>query len=414
MISFEKFTLDNGLSVIVNHDKATPIITLNILYNVGSRFEHPDKTGFAHLFEHLMFGGSKNIPDFDKPLEMVGGDNNAFTSTDITNYYISVPKPNLETAFWLESDRMMDLAFSSKSLEVQKNVVTEEFRQRYLNQPYGDTMALLRRLGYKKHPYRWPTIGKEVSHIENATMEDVKTFYHRFYNPQNAIMTLSGDISVKEAKHLAEKWFGDIKNHPSALPELPQEPEQTAKRTETVYRDIPAHAIFKGWKMSPRTHPDYHAFDLISDLLANGDSSRLYQHLVKERKLFTSADAYITGEIDEGMLIVSGHLAEGVTVEAAEAAIDEEINKLRQEPVPDEELQKVKNKAEAMSEFQEISGFNKAYLLSYFELLSDAGEINYEVEKYGIITPGDIMRVASSSLTDSKACVLYYLSGKKV
>jgi predicted Zn-dependent peptidase len=382
-----------------------------VLYTVGSRYEHPEKTGFAHLFEHLMFGGSKNIPDFDKPLEMVGGDNNAFTTTDITNYYINVPGPNLETAFWLESDRMMELAFNKKSLETQKSVVTEEFRQRYLNQPYGDTMALMRKMAYHKHPYQWPTIGKEISHIENATMDDVKAFYHRFYNPQNAILTISGDIKRKEVEPLAEKWFGGIKNHHNTLPELPAEPVQTAKRTTTVTRDIPAHAIYKGWKMSSRMHADYHVFDLISDILANGDSSRFYQHLVKEKQLFTSADAYITGEMDEGMLIVSGNLAAGVSPEAAEAAIDEEIARISQEPVADEELQKVKNKAEAMNEFQEISGFNKAYLLSYFELLRDAQELNYEVEKYGVITPGDILRVASTALTEAKASVLYYLSG---
>lgn len=413
MISFEKFTLDNGLRIILNQDTTTPIITVNILYKVGSKYEHPEKTGFAHLFEHLMFGGSKNIPHFDTPLEKVGGDNNAFTNTDITNYFIHIPKPNLDTAFWLESDRMLDLAFNEKSLEVQKNVVSEEFRQRYINQPYGDTMAYVRAMVYKEHPYQWSTIGKDISHIENATMDDVKDFYHRFYNPDNAIMTLTGNISKQEVKPLVEKWFGEIPNHKTTHAQLPQEPEQKEKRTTTVEKDIPSHAIYKAWKMAPRKHPDYYTFDLISDILANGDSSRLFQKLLKEKKLFTSIDAYITGEMDSGMLIVSGNLSDGVSMESAEQAIDEEISNLQENLVDKTELQKVKNKIEAINEFQEISGFNKAYLLSYFELLGDAGEVNHQVENYRKVRAEDIRRVAKTQLTDEKSSVLYYLSKHK-
>ncbi|MGM0567336.1 MAG: M16 family metallopeptidase [Bacteroidota bacterium] len=410
MISFEKATLNNGLKIILNQDKTTPIITLNLLYNVGSRFENPNKTGFAHLFEHLMFGGSKNIPEFDTPLEKVGGDNNAFTNTDITNYFIHVPKPNIETAFWLESDRMLDLAFSEKSLEVQKNVVAEEFRQRYINQPYGDTLALLRDLAYDVHPYQWPTIGKEISHITNATMDDVKSFYNRFYNPDNAILTLSGDVNPGTVLPLIEKWFADIPNAGTQIPELPQEPPQTEKKTRTVTKDIPTHAIYKAWKMPPRMHKGYHACDLITDILANGDSSRLYQNLLKKRKLFTTIDAYITGEMDAGMLIITGNLAAGVKMEDAEKAIDEEVDKLLNEEVSLDELTKVQNKIEALSEFQEISGFNKAYLLSYFELLGDASAINQETKKYRSIKPEDILHVAQEYMQPEQSSVLYYLS----
>ncbi len=410
MISFEKATLSNGLKIILNQDKTTPIITLNLLYNVGSRFENPNKTGFAHLFEHLMFGGSKNIPEFDTPLEKVGGDNNAFTNTDITNYFIHVPKPNIETAFWLESDRMLDLAFSEKSLEVQKNVVAEEFRQRYINQPYGDTLALLRDLAYDVHPYQWSTIGKEISHITNATMDDVKSFYNRFYNPDNAILTLSGDISGKSVLPLIEKWFAGIPNAGTQIPDLPQEPPQTKKKTKSVTKDIPAHAIYKAWKMPPRKHKDYHACDLITDILANGDSSRLYQNLLKKRKLFTTIDAYITGEMDSGMLIITGNLASGVKMEDAENAIDEEVNRLLNERVSLDELTKVQNKVEALSEFQEISGFNKAYLLSYFELLGDASAINQETKKYRSVKPENILHIAQEYMQPEQSSVLYYLS----
>ena len=410
MISFERAKLNNGLKILINQDRTTPIITLNLLYNVGSRYEDPNKTGFAHLFEHLMFGGSKNIPEFDTPLEKVGGDNNAFTNTDITNYFIHVPKPNLETAFWLESDRMLDLAFHEKSLEVQKNVVAEEFRQRYINQPYGDAMALLRDLVYDVHPYRWSTIGKEISHITNATMEDVRAFYKRFYNPDNAILTLSGDIDSEAVLPMIEKWFAEIPNAGTHIPELPQEPKQTEKKTRTVTKDIPAHAIYKAWKMPHRNHDDYHACDLISDLLANGDSSRLYQNLLKKRKLFTTIDAYITGETDPGMLIITGNLAAGVKMEDADQAIDEEVDKLRNENVSMDELTKVQNKVEAVNEFQEISGFNKAYLLSYFELLGDASAINQETQKYRSVTPEDIRRVAQLVMKPEQSSVLYYLS----
>lgn len=410
MIPFEKFTLNNGLKVLVNHDRTTPIITLDVLYNVGSKDENPEKTGFAHLFEHLMFGGSVNIPNYDTPLEKVGGENNAFTNTDITNYFLSIPKPNLETAFWLESDRMLNLAFSEKSLEVQKNVVSEEYRQRYLNQPYGDTMLLLRPLAYKHHPYRWPTIGRNIEHIEKARLEDVKAFYKKFYNPNNAILSLSGDITAEAVKPAIEKWFGSIPAGETYARELPAEPPQEGKRFHREIRDVPHHYFYKAWHMTSRNHPDFYVYDLITDILANGDSSRLHQKLVKESHIFSSIDAYITGEIEPGILLVSGTISNGHSAEEAEKAVDAEIQKLKNNPVTDEELQKVKNKAEASMEIGKLSGLNKAYLLAFFELLGDASFINHEIEHYRKVSKEDIQRVSEETFTENNASVLYYLS----
>jgi len=306
MINFERFSLSNGLRVIVHHDASTPLVAMNILYDVGSRDEEPHKTGFAHLFEHLMFGGSVNIPKYDEPLEKVGGENNAFTSGDITNYYLTLPNQNLETAFWLESDRMYNLAFSEKSLNVQRNVVSEEFRQTHLNQPYGDVWMLLRPMVYKVHPYRWPTIGKEISHVTNARMQDVRAFYAKYYNPNNAVMVISGDVETDEIKRLSEKWFAPIENTGKNVRDLPVEPTQTEERSMEVERDVPADAIYKVWHMCARTDAEYHTTDLISDVLGNGNSSRFYQTLIKDEKLFSELDAFIMGSFDKGMFVVSG------------------------------------------------------------------------------------------------------------
>jgi predicted Zn-dependent peptidase len=331
MIAFEKFTLENGLRVLVHKDESTPIVAVNILYNVGARNEHPDKTGFAHLFEHLMFGGSKNIAVFDEPLERVGGENNAFTNNDITNYYLTLPQQNLETAFWLESDRMNELAFSEKSLEVQRNVVVEEFKQRYLNQPYGDVWLLLRPLAYKIHPYQWSTIGKEISHIENATMEDVKAFFYRYYRPNNAIMVVAGNVDVVQIKHLSEKWFGNIPPGDEFQRNIPFEPLQTEERILSVERDVPYDAIYKTYHICKRTDKEYFSFDLISDILSNGKSSRFNNELVKKQKLFSEINAYHTGDIDNGLFVISGKLHQGIEMTIAENAIDNEIEKLKNE-----------------------------------------------------------------------------------
>jgi predicted Zn-dependent peptidase len=413
MITIEKFTLQNGLRVLVNQDKTTPIMTVNILYNVGSKDEQSEKTGFAHLFEHLMFGGSAHIMNFDRPLERVGGENNAFTNTDITNYYLTIPRPNLETALWLESDRMLNLAFSEKSLEVQRNVVIEEFRQRYLNQPYGDVMLLLRPLVYKTHPYKWATIGKIPEHIEQTTMGDVKAFYQKHYNPSNAILSFSGNMSANELRPLVEKWFGGIENQNGYDRKLPAELPQTEKRILKVERDVPTHVLVKAFKMVDRYHPDYYAFDLISDLLSNGHSSRFYQRLVKQKRIFNQVDAYITGEIEPGMFIIKGTLAGGHTMEEAEAAVDKELTEIKKGRFTDSELQKVKNKVEAVLEMSEINGMYKAMMAAYHELLGDASQINDEMNKYRRITRDDIIRVANTAFPDEKASVLYYYARDK-
>lgn len=410
MIPFEKFVLKNGLKVIVHKDDSTPLVAVNILYNVGARDEDPEQTGFAHLFEHLMFGGSVNIPKYDNPLENAGGENNAFTNNDITNYYLTIPKQNLELAFWLESDRMLNLAFSKKSLEVQRNVVIEEFKQSYLNQPYGDAWLLLRPMAYTVHPYRWSTIGKEISHIENATMQDVKNFYLKFYNPNNAIMTIAGDVETEEIKALCEKWFEPIQAGIPINRNLPVEPEQTEARQLSVRRDVPYDSIYKTYHMCKRTDPEYHTCDLISDLLSNGDSSRLFNRLVKNKNLFSEINAYISGDIDNGLFVFNGKLVEGVGMEDAENAILEEIDILCSEAIDSKELEKVKNKIDSTLEFSEISVLNKAMNLCYSELLGDANLINQEKEKYASVTKDGIMQTANQMFRKENCTTLYYYS----
>lgn len=395
MIAIEKFTLDNGLRVLVHTDNSTPIVSFNMLYNVGSRDEEPDKTGFAHLFEHLMFGGSINIPSFDEPLERVGAENNAFTSNDITNYYITVPKPNLETAFWMESDRMLSLAFSKKSLDTQKKVVVEEFNQRYLNQPYGDVWLLLRPLAYKHHPYQWPTIGKSVDHIKNATLDYVKEFFFKHYAPNNAILCVAGPVSKEEIYQLSNKWFGPIERRDVIARNLPKEPTQTEPRRLEVVRDVPYDAIYKAFHMCNRNHPDFHTYDLMSDLLSNGRSARLFQRLVKELGLFSDVNAFITGDIDEGLFVITGRLVKGTTFEQGEAAIDEELGLLTSEPISEYELEKVKNKFESNFTFGETSPLDKAMNLCFFELISKAEDINQEVPKYLSVSAQRVIEVAN-------------------
>jgi len=410
MIHFDKFKLDNGLKVIVHKDINTPIVAMNILYNVGARDEDPDKTGFAHLFEHLMFGGSVNIPKYDIPLENAGGENNAFTNNDITNYYLIIPKQNLELAFWLESDRMFDLGFSTKSLEVQKNVVIEEFKQSYLNQPYGDVWLILKPLAYKIHPYKWPTIGKEISHIENATMDDVKAFYKKFYNPNNAIMTVAGNIETRKIKKLAERWFGPVLQGTKYNRSLPMEPVQTEIRNLTVERKVPFDAIYKVYHTCARTDQEYHTTDLISDILSNGDSSRLYSRLVKEQKLFSEINAYITGDIDNGLFVFTGKLVNGVKMKDAEKAIENEIEKIKDIQVKDEELIKVKNKIESSLEFSEINVLNKAMNLSFSELLGDADLFNQDKSKYSSVTIEGIHQTANEIFRKDNCSTLYYFA----
>lgn len=413
MIQFDRFTLENGLRVLVHKDSTTPIVAVNLLYNVGSKHEDPSKTGFAHLFEHLMFGGSVNIPLYDDPVERASGENNAFTSNDITNYYLTLPKANIETAFWLESDRMLSLAFSQKSLDVQKNVVIEEFNQRYLNQPYGDVWLLLRPLAYKVHPYQWPTIGKETKHISNATLDDVKEFFYNHYAPNNAILCITGDVETEEIKKLAEKWFGPIPKRTIKNTELPKEPRQTEPRKLEVSRDVPFNSIYIAYHMCDRLHTDFATTDLISDVLSNGKSTRLYQNLVKKQNLFSNIDAFISGDIDEGLFIITGRLNTDTTFEVAEKAILNELEQLKIVGVEKYELDKVKNKFESTFTFGLTSATEKAMNLCSYELLGDANLINTTVDSYRQVSSDNIKRVAMSLFTKENSSTLYYKAEKK-
>ena len=412
MVKFDKFILKNGLTVLVHRDRSTPMTAMNLIYKVGSRDEHPDKTGFAHLFEHLMFGGSVNIPKYDEPLQKAGGENNAFTNSDFTDYYLTIPTNNLETAFWLVSDRMLSLAFTPKSLEVQRQVVIEEFKQNYLNQPYGDVYLLLKPLAYKKHPYRWNTIGKEVSHIQNATMEDVKSFYGKYYQPGNAILSISGNVETAYIRQLAEKWFEPIPAGKAVKHDYPVEPEQSSPRELVVKRKVPQNAIYMAWHMPARTDKKFYIFDLISDILSNGNSSRLYQQLLKKDQLFSDINAFVTGDQDKGLFIVSGKLINGTTSDEAVKAIQQQLDLLASTLVNEDELQKVKNKIESNLVFSKLSVLNKAMNLGYYEMMGDAARLNLEIENYRMVSREQIRETASQLFDENKRNTLFYTAQK--
>jgi len=410
MIKFDSFQLSNGLRVLHHKDDSSPVAAFNLLYDVGARDEDPNRTGFAHLFEHLMFGGSANIPDFDLYLQRAGGNNNAFTSNDITNYYMTLPVSNIETAFWLESDRMNLLAFTEKSLEVQRSVVIEEFKQRYLNQPYGDVWLLLRPLCYKSHPYQWATIGKEIKHIEEASIEEVKAFFFKHYTPANAILTISGNVEFNEIETLSKKWFGSIDNRKKYVRDLSKEPIQNEKRELWVERDVPNDMIFLAFHMDKRTGLDYQVTDLISDLLGRGKSSRFYKNLIKEKSKFIELNAYIMGSVDNGLFVISGKPHTGVSLKEAYKLIWKEIEKIKEQLIDERELKKLKNKIYSSTTFQEMSLLNKAMGLCFYELLGDANDINSEINKYKIIDQKRVREVSGSILTEENCNVLYYKS----
>ena len=410
MINFEKFILPNGLRVIVHEDSSTPMAVMDVLYDVGARDEDPERTGFAHLFEHLMFGGSINIPNYDMPLQMAGGENNAYTSNDITNYYIQLPAENLETAFWLESDRMLSLAFDDKSLEVQRKVVSEEFKEHYLNKPYGDAHQKMRELAYKVHPYRWMTIGKELSHIENAKLEDVKKFFFKHYRPNNAILVVAGNVSIEKVKALAEKWFGDIPSGESYIRNLPSEPMQTESRKLEIKADVPLDAFYKCWHIYPRNDKRYYIADLITEVLSGGGSSRLFHVLVKQKKIFSAIDCYHSGSLDAGILAIEGKLVKGVKLEDAEKAVEEELEKMRTISVNSSELQKVKNKVESLIAFEDMSLTNRANSLAFYELLGDANMINQELGKYNAVTVEDLLHESRTIFREENSNTIYYHS----
>jgi zinc protease len=411
MIKFEKFTLENGLRVIFHKDETTPMAVVNTLYDVGARDENPEKTGFAHLFEHLMFGGSVNIPDFDMPLQRAGGESNAFTSNDITNYYDVLPAQNIETALWLESDRMLSLAFTEKSLETQRSVVIEEFKQRYLNQPYGDVWLKLRPLAYEKHPYQWATIGKVVKHIEEATMDDVKAFFQKYYCPSNAILCIAGNFELEEIKSFVTKWYATIPAGNIYQRNLIAEPIQNAFREETIEREVPSDAFYYAFKMCDRKSKDYYTFDIISDALGGDKSSRLYNTIQKKLKLVTEIQSYITGSLDEGLFMISGKLAPGKSFEELDEKLWQELSKLQSELIPDLELNRLKNKIQTSKEFQEQGLLNRAMSLCYYELLGDPNAINQEQNAYASISPSDFNCVANI-LFDKNKCSLLKVKSK--
>ncbi len=408
MVRFRKHTLSNGLRVLVHSDQTTPMAAVNVLYDVGARDEDPERTGFAHLFEHLMFEGSLHIPRFDYYLQHAGGENNAFTTNDITNYYLTLPAQNLETAFWLESDRMVGLAFSEAKLNTQKNVVTEEYRQSYLNQPYGDAWLLLRPLAYEVHPYRWSTIGKNIGHIQNASLQEVQDFFTTFYHPANAILAVAGNVDPENVFALAEKWFGDITAGNRYVRQLPAEPPQQQEKRLAAERDVPQHQIYMAFHACGRTHPDFHATDLLSDILSNGESARLPAKLVHDQKVFSEINAYVTGNLDPGLLVITGKPHHGVHIDDAEDMLWKEAHDLAVNATDKRELQKVKNRVEATHTFSESNVLAKAMNLAYYELQGDASLYNQQMEAYARVTDEDLLRVAASTFRKENASVLHY------
>ena len=410
MIQFEKFQLDNGLKVLVHQDTSTPMAVVNVLYNVGAKDEDPAKTGFAHLFEHLMFGGSVNIPVYDEPLQRAGGENNAYTTNDLTNYYCQIPAENIETAFWLESDRMLSLAFSKKSLEVQRKVVCEEFKEHYINKPYGDAWHKMRSLAYTQHPYRWMTIGASLAHVEDATMEDVKDFFFQFYRPNNAILVVTGNVETEQVKQLAEKWFGPIEAGKPYVRNLPKEPVQEKTRSMDVRADVPLDMLMMTWHMGGRFDEGYHATDLITEVLGGGTSARLYEQLIKVKQIFSSIDCYHFGTVDPGLLVIEGKLVKGISMAVAEKAVLEEIEKIKNEILDAKEVQKVINKTESVICFEDMSIMNRAHSLAYYELLGDADLMNKELGMYQRVTPTMIQHTAQQIFQENNRNTLYYYS----
>ena len=408
MVKIEKFQLDNGLRVVHHADVSSPMVIINLLYDIGAKDENPHQTGFAHLFEHLMFGGSVNIPSYDHPVQQSGGENNAWTNNDITNYYVILPRQNAEIGFWLESDRMLSLDFNQKGLDAQKQVVMEEFKQRNLNQPYGDVNHLMRGMAYKVHPYRWPTIGKELSHIEQVALDDVKAFFFSHYAPNNAILSVAGNITLEETKRLTGKWFGTIPERDIKKRNLPAEPLQKEVRFMRVERDVPVNAIYKAYHTTDRRNPEYYVFDLISDMLANGNSARLYQQLVKKEKLFTEINAYISGDLEAGLFHLTGKIAKNVSFEEADNGLERELERLKTETADEPELEKVKNKYESGQLFGEMNLLNKANNMAYFELLTQAEDMNLEIARYREVTPEQIEKKARETFVKENSSTLYY------
>lgn len=410
MIDYKKFTLSNGLRILIHEDHNTPMAVVNVMYDVGAKDENPNKTGFAHLFEHLMFGGSINIPQYDTPLQLAGGENNAYTTNDLTNYYCQLPAENIETAMWLESDRMLSLAFNEKSLEVQRKVVCEEFKEHYINKPYGDIWAKMRDLTYTTHPYKWMTIGKELSHVENATLQDVQDFFKKHYSPSNAILVIAGHIETQKALDIAEKWFGPIPSGEKYNRNLPIEPKQEQARVAEFKADVPFDALIKTWHIDSRLEKGYYVGDLITDILGGGGSSRLFQKLVKEKQLFSNLDCFHFGSVDKGVIAIEGRLVKGKSIEEADVAIEEELNIIQNNLINPKELEKVKNKTESVIAFEDMALVSRANSLAFYELLGNANLMHDELDKYNTITTDDILNYSQQIFNKSNSNTLKYYS----
>ena len=408
MIKIEKFILKNGLTVLVQEDKTTPMAVVNVLYKVGAKHEDKNKTGFAHLFEHLMFSGSINIPEYDTPLQKVGGENNAFTSNDYTNFYAQLPAENIETAFWLESDRMLSLAFNEKNFLTQKKVVCEEFKENYINKPYGDIWHIMRKLAFKQHPYKWMTIGSELSHIENATLEDAKNFFYNFYRPNNAIISVVGNITIKQIADLANKWFGDIPSNNLNPVLYPTEPKQTQKQNIKINAKVPFDYIVKAWHIEERLHPNFYTMDLITDIMGSGDSARLYQSLIKENPLFNSINCYHLGAIDPSLFVITGKINKGISMEEADNSINNEIEILKNNLLTETEIKKISNRIETIHSFENMHIMNRAHNMAYFDMLNILDQIDNELEKYQFITNQQVQHYAKNTFIETNENTLYY------
>lgn len=408
MISFQRFTLSNGTRLLVHEDATTPMAVVNVLYNVGARDEAEDNTGFAHLFEHLMFAGSKNVSSFDEALQRAGGNNNAFTTNDLTNYYEVVPATNLETALWVEADRLADLNINDKTLSVQRSVVIEEFKEHYINQPYGDASHLLRELAYKVHPYKWPTIGKELSHIEKANLDDVRAFFNRHYNSANAILVIAGGVKAADAHVLAERWFGPIPARPLMSRIYPTEPPQNEARRNEVFAPVPFDALYLSFHMADRMSPEFYTLGVIAELLGAGKSSRLYQHLVKDKQVFTGIECYLSGSVDPGQIMLEGQLYPGVTPQEAENALWHELNDLKKSLVSEREMGKIRNRIEHDLATEELDLMSRSFYLAFFEMMGDAQWLNDEARKFSAVAAEDVRVLANKVFVESNASTLVY------
>lgn len=409
MVSFSRHILPNGLRLLIHEDPNTPLVAVNTLYYVGSRDERPDRTGFAHLFEHLMFAGSRHVKDFDEPLQHAGGENNAYTTNDYTTFYEILPAENLETALWLESDRMAHLRISERVLDVQRRVVVEEFKETCLNEPYGDSWHHISEMMYKQHPYRWPVIGLNPQHVEEARLEEVKAFYQTWYRPNNAVVSIAGNIKTEEALRMAEKWFANIPAGPAPVRNLPPEPPQTTAQHRVLEADVPIPAVYLCFRTPARAHDDFYPLDLLSDVLCNGPSSRLYRRLLKEQQLFSSIDAYVTANFDPGLLIVEGRLNADVQPEKALEAIWAELKLLQESPVDGRELDKIRHRFESTLVYSELSILNKAQNLGFYEALQRAELMNEETDRYLAVSAAEMQRAAQVTFRPENSAALIYV-----